>query len=106
MTDRELVEACDRADQAYLVEMTRRTPGGEVREQDGLLLAIGVDPSPVVVNSILPIEPAVDPASITDAVAVFTRIGHQVAIWTRDHVDAYLEPALSRIGFAAVLRLP
>src|SRR5439155_12784157 len=95
MDDHELLEAMDRADEAFLAEMTRRTPGGQVRRQDGLLLAIGADPSPVIVNTILPIEPAVEPGGIERAVAVYTDVGHEVSIWTRDHVDAYLEPALA-----------
>ena len=47
-----LLEGIDRATAFCFEEMTRRTPGGRVVHREGLLLAIGADPSPVLVNTI------------------------------------------------------
>jgi Acetyltransferase (GNAT) family len=56
-TDLALLERIDRGTAFIFEEMTRRTPGGRIVRREGLLLAIGADPSLVLVNTILPVAP-------------------------------------------------
>jgi hypothetical protein len=69
-TDLAVLERIDRETAVFLEEMTRRTPAGRVDWQDGLLLAIGSDPSPVIVKTILPVAPAVGPEAVARALGV------------------------------------
>lgn len=104
--DRDLVAAFDRADEAYFREITARTPGARVREQDGLVLVIGAVPSPVITNTILPVRPGVDIEAIRGAVAIYDDLGHHASIQTRDHIDARLEPQLAADGWEIAINLP
>jgi GNAT superfamily N-acetyltransferase len=106
MTTAELLDALDDADAAFLVDMTNRTPGGQVLRQDGLLLAIGTDPSPVVVNTIMTVDAQVQLGAVERAAEVFREIGHGVAVWTRDRLDGELEAELTAAGYRTMIRLP
>jgi GNAT superfamily N-acetyltransferase len=105
-TDLVLLERIDRGTAFCLEEMTRRTPGGRVIRQDGLLLAIGSDPSPVVVNTILPVAPVVSPEAVARALRVYTSIDHLPSIMTRDHRDGTLTEAFAATGYRRLLALP
>src|SRR5690349_3655211 len=105
-TDLALLERIDRATAFFLEEMTRRTPGGRVVRRDGLLLAIGVDPSPVVVNTILPVAPIVEPEAVARAIGEYAFVGHLPSIMTRDHYDAGLAGAFAAGGYRRLLSLP
>lgn len=104
--DRELLAALDRADELYLAEIALRTPGARVVRQDGLLLTIGVDPSPVLVNTIEPIAETISIDAIERAAAVYAGVGNLPSLWTRDHLDGELEPKLAANGWLAVMVLP
>lgn len=105
-TDLALLERIDRATAFCFEETTRRTPGGRVVHQDGLLLAIGADPSPVIVNTILPVAPTVGPEAVARAVAVYASVAHVPSIMTRDHRDRALTEALAGSGYRRLLALP
>ena len=106
VTDLALLEDIDRATAFCFEEMTRRTPGGRVVHQEGLLLAIGADASPVVVNTILPIAPTAGPEAVARAVAVYASVAHLPSIMTRDHRDGALTESLAGSGYRRVLSLP
>jgi len=106
MATADLLDALDLADEAFLVDLTNRTPGGRVLRQDGLLLAIGVDPSPVVVNTIVTVAKRVKLGAIERAAEVFSTAGHGVAVWTRDHIDGKLEGQLASAGYRTMIALP
>ena len=106
MPSSELLDGLDLAVEAFIVDLTRRTPGGQVLRQDGLLLAIGVDPSPVVVNSILTVGRVVELTAIERAADVFRNAGHGVAVWTRDRLDGKLEAELASAGYRTMITLP
>ena len=105
-TDLAVLEDIDRATAFCFEEMTRRTPGGRVVHQEGLLLAIGADPSPVIVNTILPTAPAVGPEAVARAAAVYASVAHLPSIMTRDHRDGALTEAFAGNGYRRVLSLP
>jgi ribosomal protein S18 acetylase RimI-like enzyme len=104
--DRDLVAALDRADEAYFREITARTPGARVVEQDGLVVVVGAVPSPVITNTILPMSDEVDIEAIRRAVGIYDAIGHHPSIQTRDHIDAALEPRLAEDGWEIAIKLP
>lgn len=104
--DRDLVAAFDRADEAYFREITARTRGARVLEQDGLVLVVGAVPSPVITNTILPVSNDVGIDAIRRAVAVYDEVGHHPSIQTRDHADAALEPQLAADGWEIAIKLP
>lgn len=104
--DATLVDRLDRSTAETFVGMTERTPGGRVIRQDGLLLVVGDDPSPIVVNTILTEGRGVDPAALTRAVEVFRAAGHVPSLMSRDHRDAALHEALPRLGWIPLLALP
>ncbi|MGZ6299160.1 MAG: hypothetical protein ACXWMN_01540, partial [Candidatus Limnocylindria bacterium] len=102
----ELLRDLDLALAAALDDLSRRTPGARTLRQDGLLLAIGADPSPVIVNSILPVEPHISIGMLDRAVDVFRALGHGVGVFTRDHLDSALMEVMQARGFHRVLSLP
>ncbi|HEV2006988.1 MAG TPA: GNAT family N-acetyltransferase [Candidatus Limnocylindrales bacterium] len=106
MTNPDLLHQLDLADEAFLVDMTRRTPGGQVVRREGLLLAVGADPSPVIVNTILAVAPRVELEPIERAAEWYRALGHGVAVWTRDHLDAELEAGLASVGYQTMITLP
>jgi GNAT superfamily N-acetyltransferase len=105
-TDLALLERIDQGTAFIFEEMTRRTPGGRVVRQDGLMLAIGADPSPVLVNTILPIAPAVVPEAVARALGVYAAIDHVPSILTRDHRDRALTEAFVKSGYRHLISLP
>jgi ribosomal protein S18 acetylase RimI-like enzyme len=106
MAKADLLDELDLADEAFLVELTNRTPGGRVLRQDGLLLAIGTDPSPVIVNTIMTVDEHVELGAVQRAAEAFREIGHGVAVWTRDRFDAELEAELTAAGYRIMIGLP
>jgi GNAT superfamily N-acetyltransferase len=102
----ELIRDLDRADEAFFVDMTNRTPGARLLRQDGLVLAIGTVPSPTIVNTILPVAPLIEPDAMDRALVPFREVGHGVGIWTRDHLDAGLTAAMLARGYRRVMGLP
>jgi len=105
-TDFALLERIDQGTAFAFAEMTRRTPGGRVAMQGGLLLAIGSDPSPVLVNTILPVAPVVRPEAVAQALAVYAEVDHLPSIVTRDHRDGALTEALAGSGYRRLVSLP
>src|SRR5262249_24373107 len=105
-SDAELTERLDHADEAFLTQMCARTPGARVVRQDGLLLAIGAVPSPVIVNTITTSELGVSIDAIDRAEAVFEAEAKHPSILSRDHADASLEPQLAAAGWHLAIRLP
>jgi GNAT superfamily N-acetyltransferase len=105
-TDLSLLDRIDRANEFFLEELTRRTPGGRVARQNGLLLAIGSDPSPLIVNTILPVETVVGPEAVAQALGVYASIDHVPMIMTRDHRDAALTEAFAATGYRRLVSLP
>jgi len=106
MATADLLDALDLADEAFIVDLTNRTPGGRLLRQDGLLLAIGTDPSPVVVNTIMTLDAHVQLGAVERAAEVFRAAGHGVAVWTRDRLDGDLEAALAAAGYRTMITLP
>jgi len=104
--DDQLIRDLDRADEAFFVDMTNRTPGATMLRQDGLLLAIGTVPSPTIVNTILPVEPVIAVDAVDCALVPFREIGHVAGIWTRDHLDADLEAGMVARGYRRLIGLP
>jgi hypothetical protein len=105
-SDIELADRIDLGTAFIFAEMTRRTPGGRVMRQDGLLLAIGSDPSPVIVNTILPVAPTVNPEAVARALGMFAAIDHVPSILTRDHRDGALTEAFAGSGYRRLVSLP
>src|ERR1700752_3010269 len=85
--DERPIERLDASNAAVFAGMTERTRGGRVIRQDGLLLVIGADPSPVVVNTILTAGDEVEPHAIERAVEVYRAVGHVPSLMTRDDRD-------------------
>jgi len=106
VSDADLVRLLDEADEAGLEQICLRTPGARAMRRDGLFLAIGAVPSPVIVNTIAPAAPNVDIAAIDRAVALYEREGKHPSIVTRDHADAALEPQLLAAGWKVAIPLP
>lgn len=105
--DRRLVAEIDDATAEFLREMSRRTVGGRILEQDGVLLVSGSDPTPVVVNSAVPVQSTVEPDLVLRACeAFFGARGHGYGIWTREHLDAALDGALAAAGYGLAIELP
>lgn len=104
--DAELFDRLDHSLRFIFEEVTRRTPGGRVVRQDGLLLAIGAVPSPVIVNTILPEAPVVDPAAFPRALAIYQAAGNHPSIMTRDHLDGALRDHFTSHGYRSLLSLP
>jgi GNAT superfamily N-acetyltransferase len=105
-TDQALLDRLDRGTAFAFEEMTRRTPGGRAIRSEGLLLAIGVDPSPVLVNTIFPMTPTVRPEAVDRAVEEYASVGHLPSIITRDHLDEALTESLAASGYRHFLSLP
>jgi GNAT superfamily N-acetyltransferase len=101
-----LIERVDRANAAVFATSADTTPGGRVARQDGLLLVIGTDPSPVIVNTILIEAPAATRAAIERAVEVYRAVGHVPSLMTRDHLDDALATDLQAHGWRRLLGLP
>jgi GNAT superfamily N-acetyltransferase len=106
VSDAELVSILDEADESFLTEMCARTPGARVERRDGLFLAIGAVPSPVIVNTIVTAQPGVDLVAIDRALAIYQTEGKQPSILTRDHADTSLEPQLAAAGWNIAITLP
>jgi len=104
--DLELLDRLDAANRFAFEEMTRRTPGGRVVHQDGLMLVIGSDPSPLIVNTILPAAPSIEPDAVARAVAIFEAAGHLPSIMTRDHRDGALTARFAADGYRRLIGLP
>ena len=104
--DLALLDQLDEANRFVFGEGARRTPGGRVVRQEGLVLVIGADPSPLIVNTILPEATEINPAAVARAVAVYDGIGHLPSIMTRDHRDGALTAQLATDGYQRLLGLP
>jgi len=102
----ELIDRLDRANSAIFATSADTTPGGRVIRQEGLLLVIGTDPSPVIVNTILTEAPVVTRAAIERAVAVYTAVDHLPSLMTRDHLDEALTSDLKAHGWRLLIALP
>lgn len=106
MDDATLVERFDRTNARVFAGGAERTPGGRVLRQDGLLLVIGTDPSPLIVNTIMTVGDDVTPEAVARAVDVYRAVGHVPSLMTRDHRDAALTEALPGLGWRLLLSLP
>lgn len=91
---------------AFFEVMTERTPRGRLLRRDGLVLAIGSDPSPVVVNTIIPEATEVSLAAVTGALEPYRSIGHSPSLMSRDHHDGALAEGLRSSGWRRLLGLP
>lgn len=87
-------------------ELSRRSPRGVLHEEDGLLLASGSHPSPVIVNTAVRTTPVLDgPEVITRAEAFFRRRGHNHCICAAVHGDADVELAAADADYRMVVEL-
>jgi GNAT superfamily N-acetyltransferase len=103
----QLVAEIDDATAEFLRETARRTVGGTILEQDGVLLVGGSDPTPVIVNSAIPVHPTVEPHLVVRACETFFGArGHGYGIFTREHLDAALDGALAAAGYQLAIELP
>jgi len=100
------IRRLDRATVAAFAAMSRNTPNGRVVRRDGLVLAIGADPSPLVVNTILPEADLVAAGAVDRALETYREIRHVPSLMTRDHLDAGLVAALAGRGWRRLLALP
>ncbi|HLX36061.1 MAG TPA: GNAT family N-acetyltransferase [Candidatus Limnocylindrales bacterium] len=105
-TDAELIAALDHAGEVLLTEMCERVPGARVERPDGLILAIGAVPSPVIVNTIETTRSGVGIAAIDAALARYEAEGKHPSIMSRDHADLPLEPQLEAAGWHLEISLP
>jgi len=95
----EMVDRSRRALAEVLKETALRC-GGQVREEDGLLLVAANHPCPVLVNSVLRMG-AMEPEEVLRrAQAFFGGLGRGWETWIRDGVDADLEMAARGQGMA------
>lgn len=106
MADASLVDRLDRSTVAVFEGMTERTPGGRVVRQDGLVLVVGSDPSPVIVNTILTVAGDVGLPALERALELYREAGHVPSLMTRDHRDAALHEVLPAAGWQPLLTLP
>jgi GNAT superfamily N-acetyltransferase len=104
--DAELIERLDCSTVRSFASLSEHVPGARVIRQDGLVLVIGTDPSPVIVNTILPENRDVRLPAVAAAVDVYAAIGHVPSLFTRDHADAALQEALGAAGWRLLLPLP
>jgi len=101
----ELLRLMDRNMVAVYAADARATPGGEVVETDGLVLCR--TPHGTVSTNMAIVTGPIDADTVrrlTDE--VYGRHDAAFAVWTREHADAALDPALERRGFHQIHREP
>jgi len=101
----ELLRLMDRNMVAVYAADTRATPGGEVLETDALVLCR--TPHGTVSTNMAIVTGPVDADTVhrlTDE--FYGRHDAAFAVWTREHADVALEPALERRGFHRIHREP
>ena len=101
----ELLAAMDRNMVAVYAADTRATPGGEVVETDSLVLCR--TPHGTVSTNMAIVTGPIDVDAIRRLTAeVYGRASRGFAVWTREHADRELEPALAASGFTQIHREP
>ncbi|HVM41229.1 MAG TPA: GNAT family N-acetyltransferase [Acidimicrobiia bacterium] len=81
-------------------ESSRRAPGGEVVERDGVLLAAGGNDFPVLINLAMRVDPRVPDADVIAAAdAYFGERGRGYTLLVRHHAEPSLADAASAAGF-------
>ena len=101
----ELLRLMDRNMVAVYAADARATPGGEVVETDALVLYR--TPHGTVSTNMAIVTGPIDADTVhrlTDQ--VYGRHDAAFAVWTREHADAALEPALHRRGYHQIHREP
>jgi GNAT superfamily N-acetyltransferase len=93
----ETVRLAQRCFAEVVKEMARRS-GGAALEEHGLLLVAGNHPCPVLMNSVLRMEPMDANEVLRRAAIFFAERGHSYEIWTRTGVDDDLENAALAVG--------
>src|SRR5262245_21926019 len=101
----ELLTLMDRNLVAVYATDTRATPGGEVVETESLVLCR--TPHGTVSTNMAIVTGPIEPEAIRRLTAeVYGRGDRAFAVWTREHADRALEPALERCGFHQIHREP
>src|SRR5262245_25628545 len=99
----ELLTLMDRNLVAVYATDTRATPGGEVVETESLVLCR--TPHGTVSTNMAIVTGPIEPETIRRLTAEVYGRG-AFAVWTREHGDRALEPALERCGFHQIHREP
>ena len=87
-----------------LRHFTRHTPGGELAEEDGVLLvaASPIWPAPYS-DAALRTDPKVSPSEVLErAAAFFRQRDMSYCVWAADHADSDLEAACVGAGLSAI----
>ena len=101
----ELLRLMDRNMVAVYAADTRATPGGEVVETDALVLCR--TPHGTVSTNMAIVTGPIDADTVCRLTKeVYGPHDAAFAVWTREHADASLEPALERRGFHRIHREP
>ena len=95
--DEEIVRLTQRC-LAEVIKETARRCGGDLIEQDGLLLVAGNHPCPVLLNSALRTGTMDATEALRRAEAFFGERRHRYETWTREGADADLEKAALAAG--------
>ena len=95
------VELADLNLAASLRHFAEHAPGGEARQDDGLVLFAGGHNYPgAYCNGVLRLDAATGPAAVLEAArSFFVPRRHGYAVWIRGHADADLEEEARRQGF-------
>lgn len=81
--------------------------GGRVVERDGVVVCVGVHPSPFVTNTAWRSDPAADPTTVLRVInSVYAETGFAGALLTSARTDADLEAAAAAGGRHVVTELP
>ena len=111
MSDEQLLDRLDRANQAVYTETAHRS-GGAVDTTDGFVCVTGVHPSPIIANVVFR-PPSRDQVgtrtlghSLGQIVDRYRAIGHGVTLMSADHRDADIVQMVSSLGWHLVIELP
>jgi len=91
---------------AAWAEYTTRS-GGRVVTDGGLTYLVGSHPTPIIINTVFRIDPAVPPADVLARSRAFYRsIGHEFTMLTSDQSDQDLNDAAEDAGWQMAVKLP
>ena len=98
---------CDANLCEFFRELTRRSPGGVVAEDHGVLLFAGPHPSPVLVNGAMRTDPSLSAEdALRRAAAFFKARGRRFTFWVLGDDGVDFDRAAREVGFELVTEVP
>jgi GNAT superfamily N-acetyltransferase len=111
VSDEQLLDRLDRANQAVYTETALRS-GGAIATTDGFVCVTGVHPSPIIANVVFR-PPSTDQVGTRSLARIlrqmvdrYRAIGHGVSLMSANHRDADIVEVVSSLGWQPVIELP